>query len=99
MKPASVPRREICCPHCDAPATSSKQLRLSDTAIELTYACSNPACGFRFIGVACAVRTLSLPAVFRPEGALPLDPALTRDELIKALQDSSVVRTAVRPPP
>lgn len=92
-------QRVVLCPHCDAPATSGKQVRLSDTAIELTYACSNPACGFSFIGLASAVRTLSLPAVFRPEGALPLDAAISRDELIKALQDTPVVRTAVRPPP
>lgn len=60
------------CPHCGASCTSLRSKQLAPTTREITYQCSNEACGHLFIAELAAVRTLVPSETPNPEVHIPL---------------------------
>lgn len=60
------------CPHCGAVCTSLRTKQLAPTTREITYQCSNEACGYLFIAELAAVRTLVPSDTPNPEVHVPL---------------------------
>lgn len=60
------------CPHCASRCRTVKTRQITETYREVTYACSNQACGFIFVADVNAVRTLSPSLIPNPEIKLPV---------------------------
>lgn len=60
------------CPHCASRCGTVKTRQITETYREVTYCCSNTACGHVFVAEVNAVRTLSPSLIPNPEITLPV---------------------------
>lgn len=66
----------LSCPHCLSRARAYKSRLLSVLFKEISYACTDPDCGYSFVANLEIARTLSLPSVANPDINIPLSQRL-----------------------
>ncbi len=59
------------CPHCGSACKTAKTEQMTPTYREITYVCTNPDCGFVFVGGLSPVRSLEASKRPDPEIHIP----------------------------